>query len=137
MSKAPTTRKSRIHRSDRWVDGLDRLISVAGSLPILTFHSIDDSASVISFSPPVFRRGMARLYESGYRTLNLVDAVERLRQGQSLPPRSFVITFDDGYQNVYGEAFPLLQRYGLSATVFLTTRKKGMTGSAARLPSLD
>jgi peptidoglycan/xylan/chitin deacetylase (PgdA/CDA1 family) len=53
------------------------------------------------------------------------------------PDRSLVITFDDGYQSVYSEAFPLLQRYGMSATVFLTVGEKGMATAAGRLPSLS
>ncbi|MBC8427728.1 polysaccharide deacetylase family protein [bacterium] len=107
------------------------------SLPILTFHSLDDRSSVISFSPRVFLRGMARLYESGYQTLSLLEAVDYLRRDAPFPGRSFVITFDDGYQTVYDEAFPVLQRYGMSATVFLTVGEKGVVQPGARLPSLE
>jgi peptidoglycan/xylan/chitin deacetylase (PgdA/CDA1 family) len=39
--------------------------------------------------------------------------------GQGLPERSVVLTFDDGYQSLYTEVFPVLQQYGFSATVFL------------------
>jgi hypothetical protein len=49
------------------------------SLPILTFHALDDQPSVTSFSPRLFRRGMARLHENGYRTLSLLEAVDCLR----------------------------------------------------------
>ena len=107
------------------------------SLPILTFHSLDDRSSVISFSPRVFLRGMARLYESGYQTLSLLEAVDYLRRDAPFPGRSFVITFDDGYQTVYDEAFPVLQRYGMSATVFLTVGEKGAVQPGNRLPSLE
>jgi peptidoglycan/xylan/chitin deacetylase (PgdA/CDA1 family) len=103
----------------------------------LTFHAIDDHRSVTSFPPKVFRRGMARLHERGYRTLSLVDAVDCLARGLPFPERSFAITFDDGYQTVYEEAFPVLQRYGLSATVFLTVGEKGTVQPAGRLPSLN
>lgn len=112
---------------------------MADSLPVLTFHALDHTdrrSSAILFSPQVFRRGMARLHKSGRRTLSLLEAVDRLRRGAPFPERSFVITFDDGYQSVYDEAFPVLQRYGMSATVFLTVGAKGMRHSAGRLPSL-
>ena len=49
--------------------------------------------------------------------------------------RSFVITFDDGYRSVYTEAFPILQRYGMSATVFLTVGESPHHATE-RLPSL-
>ena len=104
-------------------------------LPILTFHTIDERHSVISFPPRVFRRAMARLHDSGYRTLNLLEAWEHLRQGAGFPSRALVITFDDGYETVYKEAFPVLQRYGMSATVFLTVGDR-KTGNG-RLPSLE
>lgn len=39
--------------------------------------------------------------------------------GQGFPERSFVLTFDDGYESLYTEVFPILQRYGFLATVFL------------------
>lgn len=110
---------------------------MAVPLPILTFHALDDRASVISFSPRVFRRAMARLHESGYQTLSLLEAVDCLRRGTPFPKRSLVITFDDGYQTVYDEAFPVLQRYGMSATVFLTVGERGTAKPAGRLPSLN
>jgi peptidoglycan/xylan/chitin deacetylase (PgdA/CDA1 family) len=89
-------------------------------LPVVTFHSLDHRSSVISFSPHVFRHGMTRLYENGFRTLSLPKAVDHVRRGKAFPERSMVITFDDGYRTVYDEAFPILKRYGMSATVFLT-----------------
>jgi peptidoglycan/xylan/chitin deacetylase (PgdA/CDA1 family) len=110
---------------------------MASSLPILTFHAIDNLPSVISFSPQVFRRGMTRLHESGYRTLSLLEAVDCVHQGKPFPDRSFAITFDDGYQTVFDEAFPMLQQYDMSAIIFLTVGEKKMSNPADRLPSLE
>lgn len=110
---------------------------MAASLPILTFHALDDRPSVISLSPRVFQRGMAKLHESGYQTLSLPEAVSCVRRSVPFPDRSFVITFDDGYQTVYDEAFPVLQHLGLSATIFLTVGEKGTAKPSGRLPSLN
>ena len=107
------------------------------TLPILTFHDIAERSSVISFSPQIFRQGMTQLHESGYRTLSLIDAANCLRRNESFPARSMVITFDDGYRSVYEEAFPVLQRYGMSATVFLTVGKANAANSRESLPSLE
>lgn len=109
---------------------------MANSLPVLTFHAIDDQRSIISFSPELFERGMVRLHHNGYRTLSLLEVVERLDRGLLFPEDSFVITFDDGYQSVYDHAFPVLQRYGLSATVFLSVGHNGLKSDSERLPSL-
>jgi peptidoglycan/xylan/chitin deacetylase (PgdA/CDA1 family) len=106
------------------------------ALPILTFHALDDPPAVTSFSPRLFRRGMARLHENGYRTLTLLEAVDYLRHGRLFPDRSFVITFDDGYQRLYAEAVAVLQNYGMYATVFLTVGEAPSAESAGRLPAL-
>jgi len=109
---------------------------VAPFLPIFTFHTLDDRSSVISFSPEVFRRGMARLHERGYRTISLPEAVEFLHQRLPFPERSLVLTFDDGYQTIYDVALPTLQRYGMSATVFITVGKKRTARASGQLPPL-
>ena len=106
-------------------------------LPILTFHAIDDQASVISFPPRVFNRGMALLHDNGYRTLSLVELVSYLHRGVPFPERYFAITFDDGYRSVYDQAFPILHHYGFSATLFLTTGESGDCMDRARLPSMS
>ena len=105
------------------------------SLPILTFHSVDDQSSVISFSPAIFKRGLDKLQEHGFRGIDLMEAVSLLRRGEPFPERCFVITFDDGYENVYSEAFPVLQRYGMPATVFLTAGERFTGKSSTRLTS--
>jgi peptidoglycan/xylan/chitin deacetylase (PgdA/CDA1 family) len=110
---------------------------VAAWLPILTFHAIDKRSSVISISPKVFQGAIAKLREGGYQALRLMQAVDFLHRGVPFPDRSFAITFDDGYQSVYEEAFPVLKSYGMPATVFLTVGEKGVTSRKGRLPSLS
>ena len=110
---------------------------MAVSLPILTFHALDEHSSVISFSPELFRRGMAKLYKNGYRALSLLEVIDCLRQRKPFAERSFVITFDDGYQTVYERAFPVLQAYGMTATIFLTVGEMGGIKQGDRLPSLE
>lgn len=107
------------------------------SLPILTFHALDDRPDAISFLPGLFRRGIARLHENGFRTLSLNEAIVKLRAAQPLPPRSFVITFDDGYQCVFERAAPVLSQFKMRATVFLTVGPERDAGSTERLPSLS
>lgn len=110
---------------------------MASTLPVLTFHAIDDRKSVISYSPEVFSGFMAKLNESGYSTLTLQEAAGCVRKGGPFPDRSFVITFDDGYRSVYEEAFPVLQRYGMTATVYITVGDKGAASQKSRLPSMQ
>jgi peptidoglycan/xylan/chitin deacetylase (PgdA/CDA1 family) len=104
-------------------------------LPILTFHAIDEQESDISMSPGLFRRAMARLKASGGRAVALEEAAARVRQGLPFPRRAFVLTFDDGYESVYREAFPILQALGWPATVFLIAGSVSTFDDDARLPT--
>jgi hypothetical protein len=60
------------------------------------------------------------LRDGGYNVLPLADAWHKLRR-RELPPRSVVLTFDDGGFDFYQAAFPLLKRFRFPATVYQTT----------------
>ncbi|HVY55648.1 MAG TPA: polysaccharide deacetylase family protein [Thermodesulfobacteriota bacterium] len=94
---------------------------MADYIPVLTFHALDTQNSVISFSPRLFARSMERLWRNGYRSVRLCEAAGLVSDRKPFPDKSFVLTFDDGYRSVYDEAFPVLRKYGYTATVFLIT----------------
>lgn len=56
-----------------------------------------------------------------FRLLTVSDAMREIRDGGKLLEPSVAITFDDGYLSNYEIAFPLLKRYGISATIYLPT----------------
>jgi peptidoglycan/xylan/chitin deacetylase (PgdA/CDA1 family) len=92
------------------------------------YHSIsdqDESGSRAYFrtctAPQIFKDQMAYLRSNGYSTCSLAQALDQLRSGMHTAARPVVITFDDGYSDFYRDAFPILDRYGLNATVFLPT----------------
>lgn len=99
----------------------------ANALPILMYHGISDEAELssayykVNTSPAVFDRQMAFLKERGYQTIALNEAVRLLNRRESVGAKRVVISFDDGYRNFYTHAFPILQKYGFSATMFLPT----------------
>ena len=93
---------------------------ITSVMPVFTFHALDKLKSPISFPPHLFRRGLAQLNVHGHKILALEQAVENLHTGKPFPPRALAITFDDGYRSVYEEAFPVLQEFDMTATVFLT-----------------
>jgi peptidoglycan/xylan/chitin deacetylase (PgdA/CDA1 family) len=108
------------------------LLRLAGGgercVPILMYHSIadeDENGAHAYYrtktSPARFAAQLQQLHDSGYTTCNLAQAMQRLHDKTQSVARVAVITFDDGYRDFYCEAFPLLNRYGLSATVFLPT----------------
>ena len=94
-------------------------------IPILTYHSIDNSGSVISISPEKFRSQMYHLRDKNFNVISLEDIVTALDKKIPLPPRSIAITFDDGFKNFYEIAYPILKKCGFTVTVFLVPRHCG------------
>jgi len=94
-------------------------------VPILLYHSIDETLSPISTSLHEFRMQMAFLKKINIKVISLSDLVQKnfLEDDRNL--RAAVITFDDGYENNYTHAFPILEEFGFTATFFLTTSNVG------------
>jgi peptidoglycan/xylan/chitin deacetylase (PgdA/CDA1 family) len=124
----------------------------APSIPILMYHSVSDGSDIgsedsgneakreanahpyyrTSTSPQRFAEQIQYLHGNGYRTVSLAEAVCALRgqspvAGKQVADKPVVITFDDGYQDFYRHAFPVLSQCGFSATVFLPTAYIGET----------
>jgi peptidoglycan/xylan/chitin deacetylase (PgdA/CDA1 family) len=98
-------------------------------IPILMYHALTEGqeAGVHRVHIPVaaFEEQMNWLAQQGYRALTMSEAVESLEKGQSLPERSVVITFDDGYLSLYRHARPILAKHSFAATLFVTTDPVG------------
>ena len=75
----------------------------------------------IYVTPDRFAAQLALLRRLGMHGITLADYVAYRRGERPLPPRPIVLTFDDGYRSNYEVAFPLLQRFGFPATIFLVS----------------
>ena len=95
-------------------------------LPILAYHSLDTSGSVVSVLPEFFSQQMAQIAESGFRGVTLEEAVARRDENEIWPEATVAITFDDGFASLHDHAMPVLQRHGFSATVFLVADYVGL-----------
>src|SRR6266496_691674 len=62
---------------------------------------------------------MKYLAQSGYQSLSLSEATVYIREKKPISEKAFVMTFDDGYQNNYTQAFPIMQEVGFRGTIFL------------------
>lgn len=121
-------------RTKQWIarglcwSGLNRLKEMADSaqLAILTYHRVLPLHKTHQY--PFQGMMMARdLFEAqiaylakNYTVLGLPEAIRLLEQGQ-IPRRAVTITFDDGYRDNYEYAWPILKKYQVPATFFITT----------------
>jgi peptidoglycan/xylan/chitin deacetylase (PgdA/CDA1 family) len=110
-------------------------------VPILMYHSISDNLFgkshpyyQINTSPCIFARQMKWLRQAGYQTLSLSQLHAAFECG-NIPSKAVVITFDDGYQDFYTDAFPALRKYDFTATVFLATGR--IQDTAMRIEGVD
>lgn len=107
-------------------------------IPIITYHSIDTSGSVVSTTPEVFRQQMAKLSGAGYRTITVGELTDSMRSGNWPTGKTAVLTFDDGFENFLTEAVPVLQSHSFTATTYLVTDRCGRfndwNGNPAELP---
>jgi peptidoglycan/xylan/chitin deacetylase (PgdA/CDA1 family) len=87
---------------------------------ILYYHRVNDNQDPFfpAMSTGLFEREMEFLARH-YKVISLDQLVDHL--DGSNPETLLAITFDDGYRDNFNHAFPILQRYGLPATIFLTT----------------
>ncbi len=94
-------------------------------LLILCYHGVSlkdehEWHQELFVTPAFLRRRFEILRDGGYVVLPLGEAVRSLRRG-SLPPRSVVLTFDDGFHNFLAAAVPLLEEFGYPATNYVSS----------------
>jgi peptidoglycan/xylan/chitin deacetylase (PgdA/CDA1 family)/glycosyltransferase involved in cell wall biosynthesis len=100
-------------------------------LPVLLYHHVGprrpDTYRSLTVEPDVFERQMRMLAGTGYSAVTPDEWLGWALEGRPLPDRPVLITFDDGYADLARYAFPVLERYRLSATVFIVTSQLGGT----------
>jgi peptidoglycan/xylan/chitin deacetylase (PgdA/CDA1 family) len=99
-------------------------------LPVLMYHHISPKPGLVTCSPENFRAQMAWLAKNEWKTLSTATFAAALASGQ-IPKKSVLITFDDGYLDNWIYAHPVLQEFGLHATIFLIT---GWIGDGEKRP---
>jgi peptidoglycan/xylan/chitin deacetylase (PgdA/CDA1 family) len=92
-----------------------------GRFQILIYHRVGNGgdACVAATSVAGFERQM-RCIREHFHPMSLTDLVAAAER-REIPPRAVAVTFDDGYENVFLDAFPIIRRYGVPATVYLAT----------------
>lgn len=104
-------------------------------VPILCYHRVCPESEIgvdsrsLCVSPSQFKNQMRLLKFFGYRSITTQDLIAYLQARKNLPPRSILLTFDDGYEDNYRWAFPILKKFSFTATIFLVTDFIGNTNA--------
>lgn len=117
-------------------------MSTQTPIPILMYHSVADNPraryQTWSVKPERFAQQMAYLRQHGYTAMTVTGLVSTLRDpGARLPDKPVLVTFDDGFANVYSEALPILVEHDIAATLYVTTGYIGGTSEWLTGPDRD
>ncbi len=102
--------------------------------PIFNYHHIRPMPSVASstvseraftVSPEGLEMHLKYFRDNGYQVVSLYDLLDYFDTGRPLSTKAVAITFDDGYYGHYKWAYPLLKKYGMSATFFIVVNYIG------------
>jgi len=100
---------------------LRSLLYCQKGIPVLMYHSVADNDVFFTVKTKNFAKQMKCLKDKKYNVINLKELINLLESNNDLPKKTVVLTFDDGYQDNYNNAFPILKKYNFPATIFLVT----------------
>lgn len=83
---------------------------VEDEVPVFVYHRVDEKQ---------FEEQLQYLKKNEYRTLNMIQLEKLLSQGQKPSEKDIVLTFDDGLDDLYSVAYPLLRTYECQAVAFI------------------
>lgn len=106
-----------------------KYLNITKGIPVLMYHKVGPDSfrngPGLRVTPYEFERQIKYLKENGYNAISLDELINHRKKGASLPNRPIVITFDDGYKDNYTYAFPVLKKYGYTATIFIVYNEVG------------
>lgn len=107
-------------------------------IPIIGLHAIEDKIKIpIELPTGYFDHLCSTLKKFGFETITFMDLLNYLDFGKALPEKPVIITSDDGFQDVYTNAFPILKKYGYKMTIFLVTGYIGNSDEDRKVNSFD
>lgn len=96
------------------------------TVPVLLYHHIQPQAKAaekkqidLSVDNNIFEEQMKYLNSSGYTSLTTEQLVDALIHKTALPQKSIIVTLDDGYKDAYEYAFPVFQKYNITANLMI------------------
>ena len=97
---------------------------IGKQIPVLAYHRVlpdfaETETPMYSVLPEQFGEQMKYLADHGFKSLSLDEYDEIVRGEREVPERAVMITFDDGYADIYSIAMPIAKYYCLKLNVFL------------------
>lgn len=100
-------------------------------VPILCYHRFGNNCdSPLCVPEDIFEQQMKYLKENNFHVITPEQLLAFLEYRQPLPKKSVLITVDDGYSSFYEVAYPILKKYGFSATLFVYVDFVGVSSKA-------
>ena len=100
-------------------------------VPVLCYHHFAETCDSSLCTPTsVFEQQMKILQEEGYSVIRTEELSEFLAFRRAIPKKAVVINLDDGYRSTYDIAYPILKKYGFTATFFIYTSFMGASKNA-------
>uniref|UniRef100_UPI003562DB51 polysaccharide deacetylase family protein n=1 Tax=Pseudoalteromonas sp. TaxID=53249 RepID=UPI003562DB51 len=87
------------------------------------YHHVSETLpAVTSVSADTFNEHLSYLKQHNFNVIALDELITALQQQQTLPEKTVAITFDDGYNNNYQQAAPILEKFGYPYTIFVNPK---------------
>lgn len=105
-------------------------------IPVIQYHKIDKPGPGVlvrgGFTPPArFARQMTYLIKRGCIFYTASELIDIYRENNKFPKNGIAVTFDDGWKDNFTNAFPVLKRLGIKATMFIVPSCIGEVSSKA------
>jgi len=102
-------------------------------IPIFVYHDIVDDPSKIEFdymqtTAETFEKQIKGLKNIGYNFISFDDLEKYNNNEKKLKKLSCLVTFDDGYEGVYTNAYPIAKKYNIPITIYVITENMGKPG---------
>lgn len=113
-------RAEQISMSEKWTVKETESISRLLQVPIILYHDVDGKGP-FSVTKETLHTHFEMFRSKGYTVVPLKDLIERFKDPQPFSEKSIVITFDDGYKNMYVKLLPLVREFKYPVTLFVYT----------------
>ncbi len=105
---------------------------------VLCYHRLEGKAGgALSIEPDLFREHMQILKDHGLSVISMKQFLAWRRGEGTIPPKSVLITIDDGYESGYKVGFPILKEFGYPATYFIYTTYLNSGGKSITWDQLE